>query len=351
MESGIFEKSESFPKFYFPSILIGDAYRELILSLPEEPELPLKEVPIDERRGPLTFSTILLIVIVVIVLVRPDLFKNSIGFIGLLLCYKFLRNAIENAEYESSVKKVEEINAIALAKYQEEMKMYQPFLEFKKAIFTHENNEENVSKELILNNLHKLKNIQIENAIKEAKLGVSENIFLPFLKRAFGEKIKRGIIVSDSSDFEFYFPDFVYHDNLKQIYVDIEIDEPYELKTGKPIHCTFDDTSRNYFFIGNYWSVIRFSEKQVITEPENCIKTIQSIVNSLENYSLAWTAYFTEDSSWDEKTSIQIEKEGYREQYLGINKVARTSLSKNYDAIETRFYPRTFLSSDDDLPF
>jgi len=350
MESDVFEKPESFPKFYFPNILLGDAYKELIISLPEDPNLPLEEVAKDERRGPLTFSTFLLLIIIVIVLIKPDLFKNSIGFIGLLLFYKFLRNAVENAEHESSVKKVAEINAIALAKYQDEMKMYEPFLEFKKAIFTHENEEKNTAKELILNNLHKLKNIQIENAITEVKQGVSENIFLPFLKRTFGEKIKRGVVVSDGSDFRFYFPDFVYHDSLKQIYVDIEIDEPYELKTGKPIHCTFDDANRNNFFIGNYWSIIRFSEKQVITEPENCIKTLQSIINSLENYSLAWTAYVTEDPSWDEKTSIQMEKEGYREKYLGINKVARTSLSRNAEIIETQFYPSTF-QSNDDLPF
>jgi len=350
MESDIFEKSESFPKFYFPSILIGDAYKELMLTLPEEPELPAKEVAKDERRGLLTFSTILLIIIIVIVLIKPVLFENTIGFIGLLLFYKFLRSAVENAEYESSVKKIEEINAIALAKYEEEIKMYQPFLEFKKAICEHENEGENTPKELVLNNLYKLKNIQIENAIKEVKLGVSENIFLPFLKRTFGEKIRRGIVVSDSANFEFYFPDFFYHDILKQIYVDIEIDEPYELKTGKPIHCTYNDTRRDNFFMGNYWSVIRFSEKQVITEPENCIKTIKSIVNSLEDRSLAWNAYVTEDSSWDEKSAIQMAKEGYREKYLGINKVARNSLPKNSGIIETQLYPRTFHSSDD-LPF
>ena len=79
MNFNVGRKEESYPKFYFPEILTSDSYKELVKSLPEEPELPVKEVVKDERRGPLTFSTILLLILVVVAFIRPDFFKNLIG--------------------------------------------------------------------------------------------------------------------------------------------------------------------------------------------------------------------------------------------------------------------------------
>lgn len=170
MNFNVGRKEESYPKFYFPEILISDSYKELVKSLPEEPELPVKEVVKDERRGLLTFSTILLLILVVVAFIRPDFFKNLIGTIGLLL------------------------------------------------------------------------------------------------------------------------------------------------------------------------------------EPGNCIKTIQSIVKSLEDHTLNWTSYVIDDSSWDEETALQMEKQGYREQYLGIVKRIRVDPFKSMSSFEDKRLPRTF-DPDGDLPF
>jgi len=223
--------------------------------------------------------------------------------------------------------------------------------------------EDDMAKVLIIRDLYKLKNIVISDD-SSIKTGYSENSFSPFLKSQFGERIKTKKKVSNSSTLEAYFPDFIYVDNIRQIYLDIEIDEPYDLQTGKPIHCHFDDSIRNNFFVENYWSVIRFSEKQVVSEPENCIKTIQSIITALENGHSNWISYNTEDNTWDKEAAIKMEEGGYREAYLGIEKQVRIIPIESPFTKKSRldidelmrisprfdFRPRSS-DPDDDLPF
>ena len=76
-----------------------------------------------------------------------------------------------------------------------------------------------------------------------------------------------------------YYPDIVLSSPDKRILFDIEIDEPYVLDTGKPIHYLDEsgvsvDRARNEKFTCHGFCVIRFSEKQVILYPEECLSYI-----------------------------------------------------------------------------
>jgi very-short-patch-repair endonuclease len=284
-------------------------------------------------------------------------------FIAILLIYKFVLSSDQSTDYYNALQREKEAYSSALAKHQEDTQSFIPILQLKQAVPKYMEEEDDMAKVLIIRDLYKLKNIVISDD-SSIKTGYSENSFSPFLKSQFGERIKTKKKVSNSSTLEAYFPDFIYVDNIRQIYLDIEIDEPYDLQTGKPIHCHFDDSIRNNFFVENYWSVIRFSEKQVVSEPENCIKTIQSIITALENGHSNWISYNTEDNTWDKEAAIKMEEGGYREAYLGIEKQVRIIPIESPFTKKSRldidelmrisprfdFRPRSS-DPDDDLPF
>lgn len=120
-----------------------------------------------------------------------------------------------------------------------------------------------------------------------------------------------------------YTADFIIYHELSGLAIDIEIDEPYVLNSGKPHHCIDDDTDkrRNQFFINNNWAVIRFSERQAVLQPYSCFKTIATLI-----YEITGDDSYLEDlrqypdldfhKQWTIRESDQLAKRNYREYYL-----------------------------------
>lgn len=66
-------------------------------------------------------------------------------------------------------------------------------------------------------------------------------------------------------------------------YIDIEIDEPYDLQTGNPIHSIFGkDNFRNEFFSDSEIFVIRFAEFQIYHYPNECISIVDAMVQFIK---------------------------------------------------------------------
>lgn len=122
-----------------------------------------------------------------------------------------------------------------------------------------------------------------------ATRGSAEASFGNHLNRYFSGKIHERLTLS-IPNFEYpYSPDFAYIDNELNIYIDIEIDEPYVYHTGTPTHYveSWKDSKRNNFFTNKGWIVIRFSEEQVICYPQSCCKTIAQVIAQVtENNSI-----------------------------------------------------------------
>jgi len=79
-----------------------------------------------------------------------------------------------------------------------------------------------------------------------------------------------------------YEPDFVLYDKDLNLYIDVEIDEPYDGYSRTPTHISNgSDRIRDQFFIDSGWVVIRFTEHQIHTNPNGCVSTIKYIVDSL----------------------------------------------------------------------
>ncbi|GAB1462304.1 hypothetical protein [Pedobacter sp.] len=123
-----------------------------------------------------------------------------------------------------------------------------------------------------------------------------------------------------------YEPDIVLFDKKLNLYIDIEIDEPYDGYYRFPTHYTNpeeeikQDNIRDLFFTESGWVVIRFSEKQVHCEAHECIGYIQNVLNSIYNRNFTTDAKCEREKQWDYNQCIQWQKIYYREKYLGIER-------------------------------
>lgn len=81
-----------------------------------------------------------------------------------------------------------------------------------------------------------------------------------------------------------YMPDFAYVNLTKCILIDIEIDEPYTPRQhqahnpAQPIHYIGADRRRDQFFQSQGWTVVRFSERQVLLYPHSCCKVLAEVI-------------------------------------------------------------------------
>ena len=116
-----------------------------------------------------------------------------------------------------------------------------------------------------------------------------------------------------------YEPDIVLYDEEMNLYIDVEIDEPYDGYSRLVTHIIEGkDTIRDLFFKESGWVVVRFTEKQVHLSCEQCIRTLRNIVDSMRGHALPISPFIEEENRWSRVQAIQWEKEMYREKYLGI---------------------------------
>jgi hypothetical protein len=122
-----------------------------------------------------------------------------------------------------------------------------------------------------------------------------------------------------------YEPDIVLFDKGLNLYVDIEIDEPYDGYFRYPTHCQKpgthikQDEIRDLFFLESGWIVIRFTEKQVHEQSEFCIDYINNVLSSIKKRAFDAKPNCDIEHQWDYNQSIQWQKLHYREKYLGIS--------------------------------
>jgi very-short-patch-repair endonuclease len=328
----------NFPIILIPEILISDNYKSYKVEIPELPDVP-KEKEIELKNNEIGGVFILFVIFSFFLILNHEEF-NSLGMGIILLIisivYKILKSEIINKDNQTKILK---------AKKEFEQKK----LEYKNAIikrdsaiakqkFIKENQAEYIGgkhKVAIINLLQKEKEITLFKNEDSVKKGVTEKQFLDLLIKS--KRFNKRIL----TDYCFggYFPDFIYYDDIRHIYICIEIDEPYDLQSGKPIHCLDDDIERNDFFVDNLWSVIRFAEYQIVKEPENCIHIIEQVIQCLEFGMTSYINNLIEVKRWNEEEARELEANNYREKYLNIPPVNRPSSNE----IEVFEY--------DDLPF
>lgn len=101
--------------------------------------------------------------------------------------------------------------------------------------------------------------------------------------------------------------------------IDIEIDEPYSGFEKTPIHyvgCGDEFRDRNLANLG--WLVVRFSEKQIVQEPDNCIFFIHRLLSQVDSeFTCAYPGVMpTPDKCWSEVEARIMAIQKYREKLL-----------------------------------
>lgn len=114
-----------------------------------------------------------------------------------------------------------------------------------------------------------------------------------------------------------YVPNFIFQHLKSNLIVDIEIDEPYTY--GKPIHAydNNSDRKRNEYFTSLNWFVIRFSERQILTDPLSCCFELALLVKD-----------YTGDNSYFVKL--------HQSKEVSRDKMWNTNSAKNYALMDFR---------------
>ncbi len=146
--------------------------------------------------------------------------------------------------------------------------------------------------------------------------------FRNYLNTYFPSNIHTGLTLR-IPDFQHpYTPDFAYIDRVLNLYIDVELDEPYVYHTGLPTHFlrASKDTRRNNFFINKGWVVIRFSEEQVVCHPHSCCKTIAQQIAEITGDDLVLSQFtnvqnLKQQQQWTHAEAMQMAEERKRDNY------------------------------------
>ena len=226
--------------------------------------------------------------------------------------------------YKQIIKSDEEYSA-ELKKYKEDFNKYQMEKPRKEKEFeenlkqynsTFKEEKLNIAKEIHYDKLNAT--IQANRGRPPIKRGMAELHFLEKLSKELKDYVFIDM-VPQSEEFtgNSYNPDFTLICPKTKLHIDIEIDEPYSLKDKVPIHyINSDDEARNQFFLSNNWCIIRFTEKQIITEAQECINTIKSVYNSILNIEKTYESKLEHENRWSYEEAFIYSNNNFREQYL-----------------------------------
>jgi hypothetical protein len=142
-----------------------------------------------------------------------------------------------------------------------------------------------------------------------------------------------------------YEPDMVLFDKELNLYIDIEIDEPYDGFYRYPTHNYRaeddfkQDNIRDLFFTESGWVVIRFTEKQVHKQPNECIYYIKNVINSIYSKEFSKTTKCELENQWNENQCTQWQLNNYRENYLEIHSFYKRKSHKEVVVAEQEYEP------------
>jgi hypothetical protein len=161
------------------------------------------------------------------------------------------------------------------------------------------------------------------DGISTAQVGTSEPEFNEYLVKYFAPILKPSYSFNIPKFHTPYSADFCLQLSCGLSF-DLEIDEPYIGDTGKPHHCIDGDKDklRDRFFAAGNWITIRFSEKQVVTQPNECCYLIAMLIAVLTgdssikhkfNSSITFPAI---DRRWTKFEAQEMATNKYRDSYL-----------------------------------
>jgi len=341
----------------FPILLIPSKFQQILnekpkLIRPIEPQKPQKEIihsptPPKKQYGVIEFIKILFLTIVCISITLLLSYSNIKGFYPLVAIFGICSIGLSIATiinipsiFKNGYNKTQLEYQQELLKYNSELKespnKYEKSLQkYNSETYPNYNKE----KEEYLNGLKLIDNIDFIynfriNRFKELgnteyiktydntiSKGLSEEYFLDKLmivEKYFNYEV--AVLINKSVGY--YIPDYLINIKKLNIYIDIEIDEPYIGQTGKPIHYidSLDDL-RNNFFLNQNFIVIRFAEIQIIKSTNECISFVTDVIKKIIEFDLNISNNLYNGiiiKQWTKDEAYQLAYEKYRNRYLPL---------------------------------
>ena len=328
----------TYPELYFPTQISSLLEEFPILppkpSLPQKPVIPSNPGEYDGNGNIGCWGIILIasVIVIIIFIMAEDvkfqeLWQSILGFLCLL--FLFISNLWDKKlhkekqkEYEQAIKQHQifvERYEKALSKYNEEMQIY---ISQKKVLLSECNIEKYRANRICdyLTNSYQAPIFEACNDSDIVKKGASEDFFVEKLKALTHwnvyteQKVKVGT--------KFFYPDIIIH--INDIYINVEIDEPYAGNDGTPIHFIEDnilmtsiDKRRNDYMTENGWVVIRFAEEQIFIHTKECIEYIAKVADSIVNGNgnIVVSEQFIREK-WNKQQSYKMSYKRFRRTYV-----------------------------------
>ena len=162
------------------------------------------------------------------------------------------------------------------------------------------------------------------------KTGKSESFFEYKLDKYFREILFTEEKVKDNTNW--FQPDYLIKILHGDIYIDIEVDEPYAFGAQfKPIHQAGDDDERNEYFLDKGWDVIRFTEQQIAKFPNACCKVIsEHLYHRTQDH--IWIENFSSVPDLEEEPVFELEQTRKKFQFRHRDSYQPFIINRNDDA-------------------
>lgn len=177
------------------------------------------------------------------------------------------------------------------------------------------------------------------------KIGYKEDDFYILLMNYFSTdyKVFNDKHIPQQNNLRPYEPDFIIvkETNRDKIFINIEIDEPYEGLSKTPTHIINQDIYRDLFFTNRGYIVIRFTERQIHLAPLACCSYIADVIKSIDATFKcepleAAKNTLEKEEQWDGLQAKKWAFSRYRENYLGIDNFGvREDLINDIKSINT----------------
>lgn len=172
-------------------------------------------------------------------------------------------------------------------------------------------------------------------------VGISEKYFQKYIEDSFKDKYIPGAVLPSKGRGSAIVPDFLLFDRDNNIYLDIEIDEPYVWKENIITHFIGADFDRDFSVTQANWFILKFTEEQIIVNPLKAIKIIDETFSHIQklssgeqsNFSNYYPGFITK--AWTKEDCTRMMVENYRSTYLKkqIDLNSKSSIEKTLDSI------------------
>jgi len=308
---------------YFPIILIPEEIQQVKSAEPPAPTSPNKPI---KRAEPIKLDTNLIAIETAIAAIASPIISYITSIPGWLLFFVAvglitLQVVEEIKTYPQRVEQYREY----LIEFSEKMNNYYKEIHRIEEQIKISRTPEQLTKfryNLLLQILRKTIPYDGDDSI--ATKNPEEIKFENHLKKYFPGNIYTGLTLK-IPNYEYpYTPDFAYIDQELNLYIDIELDEPYVYHTSKPTHYIgyTKDYRRNNFFTRKGWIVIRFSEEQVVSYPQSCCKTVAQVVAQITENTSILNQFINisdlkEQQQWTEQEALEMAENRTRDNYGG----------------------------------